>query len=331
MSASRAAVRWMRAALCCAALAACTFALRAAGDAGPVGTAPATAAAAVSAPAATAAAAPVAPAPDPAASLRARYATLAERLEQSPFGQRLDLESVESPHGLQGDIYALVDYPFATVSGAFSGAATWCDVLILHLNVKYCRAGLREQHPVLSVALGRKYDQPVSDAFQLEFAYAVTAAAADYLEVHLDAREGPLGTQDYRIAFAAVALAGGHTFLHLRYSYNYGLEGRVAMRTYLATVGSGKVGFTTTGAAGGGAPQFIGGARGVAERNTMRYYLAVDAYLGALATPAPQRFEQSLERWFSATERYARQLHELDHDAYLAMKRREYQRQQAAP
>jgi hypothetical protein len=33
------------------------------------------------------------------------------------------------------------------------------------------------------------------------------------------------------------------------------------------------------------------------ERNTMRhYYLAIAAYLGTLATLAPQRFEQSLER-----------------------------------
>ena len=61
----------------------------------------------------------------------------------------------------------------------------------------------------------------------------------------------------------------------------------------------------------------------------MRYYLAIDAYLGSLAAPAPQRFEQSLERWYSGTERYPRQLHEIDRDSYLAMKRREYQRQQA--
>ena len=261
--------------------------------------------------------------------MRARYALLAQRLENSPFRQRLYLESVENPHGLQGDIYALVDYPIATVSGAFSSAARWCDALILHLNVKYCRATVRDQRPVLSLALGRKYDQPLSDAFNIQFVYTLSAPAADYLEVRLDAHEGPLGTQDYRIAFAAVAIEGGRTFLHLRYSYSYGFEGRVAMKAYLATAGRGKVGFTTDSAASAAAPQFIGGARGMAERNTMRYYLAIDAALGALAAPAPQRFEQSLERWFTATERYARQLHEVDHDTYIAMKRREYQRQQA--
>ena len=35
------------------------------------------------------------------------------------------------------------------------------------------------------------------------------------------------------------------------------------------------------------------------------------------------------ERWFDATERYARQLHEMDRATYLAMKQREYARQQA--
>ena len=37
---------------------------------------------------------------------------------------------------------------------------------------------------------------------------------------------------------------------------------------------------------------------------------------------------QRLQDWFSATERYATQLHEVDRAAYLDMKRREYQRMQ---
>jgi len=60
----------------------------------------------------------------------------------------------------------------------------------------------------------------------------------------------------------------------------------------------------------------------------MRYYLAIDAYLGTLPAPAPERLERSFERWFNATERFPRQLHEVDRDAYLEMKRSEYHRQQ---
>ena len=65
----------------------------------------------------------------------------------------------------------------------------------------------------------------------------------------------------------------------------------------------------------------------------MRYYLAIDAYLGAAAAApsATDRFDESLERWFTATERYAPQLHEVERDAYVTMKRREYLRQQIVP
>ena len=73
-------------------------------------------------------------------------------------------------------------------------------------------------------------------------------------------------------------------------------------------------------------PQYIGGVRGLLERNTMRYYLAIDAYLATLDKPLDQRFA----RWFDATEQYPQQLHEVERSAYLQMKAQEAQRQQTA-
>jgi hypothetical protein len=67
------------------------------------------------------------------------------------------------------------------------------------------------------------------------------------------------------------------------------------------------------------------------ERNTMRYYLAIEAYLGATSAPPPEQQEKRLRDWFAATERYALQLHEIERDDYLAMKRHELQRQRSAP
>ena len=64
------------------------------------------------------------------------------------------------------------------------------------------------------------------------------------------------------------------------------------------------------------------------ERNTMRYYLAIDAYLSKLNTPANQQLEQRLQSWYRSTEEYPRQLHEVELNEYLTMKRDEYQRQQ---
>lgn len=265
---------------------------------------------------------------DPATALRNRYAALSEQLEQSPIRPGLYLQSVESSHTLQGDVYAAVDYPFATIRDAFTTPANWCEALILHLNVKYCRATTRAEGTVLSVAIGRKIDQPLRETHRVEFSYDVASLEADYMKVDLDARRGPFGTRNYDLALELVALEGDRALLHVKYSYTYGFMARLAMGIYLATSGQEKVGFTMSRPEDDRAPHFIGGLRGALERNIMRYYLAIDAYLGALATPAPERFEESLERWFTATELYAIQLHEVDHDAYIAMKRREYQRQQ---
>jgi hypothetical protein len=270
------------------------------------------------------------PATDPAAALQARYAALKKQLGQGPFPQHLHVESMEGPGASQGDVYAVVDYPIATVSDAFSSPANWCDALILHLNVKYCRPVSRDGRTVLSTALGRNFDQPLSSTYRVNFVYSITASRPDYADVELNARYGPLGTGNYRISLEAVGLGKERAFVHLRYSYTYGFAGRSAMNMYLATSGSDKVGFTVVGDPNDSQPQFIGGVRGAIERNTMRYYLAIDAYLGALATPAPARFEQSLERWFNATELYPRQLREIDRDTYFAMKRSEYVRQQTA-
>jgi hypothetical protein len=102
------------------------------------------------------------------------------------------------------------------------------------------------------------------------------------------------------------------------------------MQTYLATLGSRKVGFTLTGTQPGGQPEHIGGMPGVVERNTMRYYLAIDAYLAALAAPPRLQLQKRLQGWFSATEQYPRQLREVDRTAYFDMKRGEYLRLQTA-
>jgi hypothetical protein len=101
------------------------------------------------------------------------------------------------------------------------------------------------------------------------------------------------------------------------------------MHVYLGTTGSGKVGFTAAGTRPDGQPLYIGGIRGLVERNTMRYYLAIEAFLGALSAPPKARLEKRLHDWFAAIEHYPRQLHEMEQAAYLDMKRKEIQRQQA--
>lgn len=270
---------------------------------------------------------PTQPDAGPAERLRQRHEALREQLARSPLQPGLHLESVERSNALQGDAYALVDHSFATVRDAFANPDNLCEALILHLNIKYCRAGLTDGRPVVSVAIGKKIEQPLSDTYRVDFSHSVTTQNADYMRVNLDAKEGPVGTKDYRISLEMVALDTGHSFIHIQFAYATGMAARLATNVYLVSGGRDKVGFTRSASTADSRPQFVGGLRGIAERNTMRYFLAIDAYLSALSVPEHRRFEASTERWFAATERYPLQLHEIDRESYLAMKRAEYQRQ----
>lgn len=261
--------------------------------------------------------------------LRAKYGELREQLRDNNFHLPLHIDSSQAGNMLRGDVYAVLDHPFSEVSGALKDSSHWCDILILPFNTKYCHAAASGGAANLSVRIARRSDQPARNAYRLDFVLLPAAATPEYFETRLNAGTGPLGTRDYRIVVSAVPLGAGRTFLHLSYSYGYGIAGRLAMQAYLATVGARKAGFTMTGRDGNGEPIFIGGVRGAIERNAMRYYLAIDAHLASLAAPPRQRLEKSIETWFDATERYPRQLHEMDRAAYLAMKRGESQRQQA--
>ena len=262
-----------------------------------------------------------------AASLQARHLALREALTSNAFQRPLHLESSESSGALKGDVYARIEQPFAVVGPALQGMDHWCELLILHQNIKRCGASAPRADEILTLHIGRKFDQPLGDTQLFKFHYRVVASKPDYLQVLLNADAGPLGTSGYRIMLEVVALNAKQSFLHLSYAYTYGMAARVAMQGYLATTGRDKVGFSTVGGKGAGKSAYIGGTRGVVERNTMRYYLAVEAYLGALSAPAPLRLEKRLSDWHAGVERYPRQLHELERSEYLEMKRREIKRQ----
>ena len=262
-----------------------------------------------------------------AAGLRARHVALQDRLASNQFGRPLVLDSAQTSGDLKGDVYAVVDHPFSAVQQGLQSAEHWCDILILHLNVKRCRVAPGGK--ALSLAVGRKFDQPIEDAYQLDLLYRVAATTADYLQVQLTAEEGPLSTRNYRIQVEAVPVDAKRSVLHMSYAYGYGMAARLAMQTYLATIGSSKVGFTILEKSADGKPVYQGGVLGLLERNTMRYYLAIDAYLNALPSPAGEQVERRIRDWYASTERYAPQLHEMEQADYLDMKRKEIKRQQA--
>jgi hypothetical protein len=255
-----------------------------------------------------------------AQALRSRHAAMRAELADSPFGRPLHVESSESGSSHKGAVYAVVDEPFKLVGAALRDARQWCDVLVLLPNVKSCEASNADAE-ALSLFVARTPTDPLEEAYRTDFAYAVPAAASDYLHVGLGAKEGPFGTTDYRIRLEATPLDAQRTFLHLAYSYAVRGTARMGMQMYLATSGRNKVGFSVVDHTPDGRPVYVRGVRGVVERTTMRNYLALEAYLASLEAPPGERMERRLRAFHAGLERYPRQLHELELDEYLDIKR----------
>ncbi|HEX7606155.1 MAG TPA: hypothetical protein VF348_05555 [Usitatibacter sp.] len=271
-----------------------------------------------------------APEGGPAATLRAKYAGLHDKLERNAFGRELYLSSREESGQLTGEVYGVLEFPFAQVASSLREARSWCDVLILPYNTKHCYAAPGEAARTLAMRIGRKTEQPAELAYPLEFNYQIAARAPDYYRIVLSADKGPIGTRDYRIVLEATPLDEKRTFIHFGYAYAFGAMSRLALQVYLGTVGASKVGFTVTARDERNRPTYVGGLLGATERNTMRYFLAIDAYLASLSVPAAARVDQRLGAWFTATEKYPEQLHEMDRGEYLSMKQKETQRSSAA-
>ena len=96
------------------------------------------------------------------------------------------------------------------------------------------------------------------------------------------------------------------------------------MHAYLSTLGTDKVGFTSTGKDATASPPTS--AACAAWSSATRC-----ATTWRSTTTSPRRraaqLDQRLNTWFDATERYARQLHEMSREDYLAMKHNEYKQQ----
>jgi hypothetical protein len=271
---------------------------------------------------------------DEAENLRQKFTVLKPYLENNQFQRLLYLNSVELDYSIRGDIYAVLDYPFADASKVLNdpekGPVSLCQIMMLHPNTKYCRAMNGKNGKILSTKIGKKYEQPLEDAYDMEFSYKNGGPpGTGYIRIELKCDSGPFSTKDYVIMIRMVSLDENRSFLHLSYSLGYGFAARTAIKVYLATIASDKVGFTRLDNPPGPEPRYIRGMRGVVERNTMRYYLAIEAFLNATHLPPDKQLNRRLTRWFDTSEKYARQLHELDRQEYLQMKYEEHRRLQA--
>ncbi len=265
-----------------------------------------------------AAAATAAPSAD---TLQARHAELASALSASPFGRPLLVQAGDDPRQPRGEVHAVLDHGFDAVRDVLRDARRWCEVLLLQTNIQRCEphgAGTAQQ---LEVAVARRYTDPVAQAQRIVFRYELQAADGQQLAVRLSADEGPLGTRHYRLQLHAVPLGVGRSFVQLSYAYEPGLLAQLATSAYLASAGRDKIGFSIVGQDAQGRPLHVRGIRGVAERNTMRYFLAIEAVLATHALPPGERLERRLRHFHAALERHPAQLHETTLQEYLALKR----------
>jgi len=261
-----------------------------------------------------------------AQALRELHGKLGDKLAHSPLKRPIVLDSAETDGGLQGDVYVVVDHSLDDVRRALEQSSQWCEMLLLHINNRRCRVA----GDTLTLSVVPRYDKPIDQAFELSFTHRTVSSGRDYLQIELAAQEGPMGTSRYRVLVEGIPLGEQQSFLHFAYSYDHNMVARLATMAYLATFGSHKVGFTVVDKKPSGDPEYIRGLRGLVERNAMRYFLALEAYLDGLPVPAGNRVDKRLRRWFEASERYPAQLHEIDLATYLDVKREDRQRD-AAP
>ena len=263
------------------------------------------------------------------------YRSLQPRLAQSPFQRELALDSTEASERLSGDIYATLDAPLANLELVNRSPLRWCEILLLLSNTKSCVVGRQDEAPSLQMRMGTKGPQALATTTPMNFKFETSAPQATVLETHLSSNSGPMGTKDGKLRVQAIAVGPNKSFIHLHYSYSSSLAGRLATGVYLQTLGRGKVGFSKEQAEASrpADAHWVGGVRGIIERNTMRYFMGLSCALQFAGTEAPaQRFAQMAPCWYDDTERYPQQLHEMGRSEYLEMKRAEYAREvQAGP
>lgn len=257
-----------------------------------------------------------------AQELRAAHAALAGQPRGPSVLSPTRLASSQTSDRLRGELLDDVEAPLATIAAALGSPQKLCDLLFLHLNMHACRVGSNPAGPTLNVTVGAV--NSTSNRFVMEYSYRVVNRSDEFVHVTLVSAGGPLGTSHYEFDVQAVSVGDRRSFLKMTYAYRAGMTARIAMDLYNKAAGRQRVGFTVTGQAGDGQPALVGGLLGSLERNLMRYYLALRAYVGvggSASQPADRQLtDKRLHEWYRLTEQYPRQLHEVELAEYLTMK-----------
>lgn len=259
--------------------------------------------------------------------LRETYEEIENAILENNYNIPIYLESEATKNALRGDVYGIIYHPYKTVNENLTSLTNWCEIMPQHLNIKACTYQYVNGQCKLIFYSGRKFYEKADDVYHLDYQFKVSALNDDYFNTSLSSNEGPLDTTDYLITVEAIPLTDSSTFFHLAYKYKYGFWTRLAMSTYFSTLGRNKVGFTIKSKDEEGKPLYVKGIRGVIERNSMRYYFAIQSFLDTQKDPIETRFKRRISYWFDLTENHHKQLYEMDKKDYLKNKKMEHQDQ----
>jgi hypothetical protein len=225
------------------------------------------------------------------------------------------------------DVFGIVDVPFRDATSALPVARQWCDIALLHVNIKACTYSNNRESETMTLYNVNRHDQPIKEADLLVFAFSIITRQPAYLALSLRADHGPFNTSDHHFQLEFIPMGEGKSLLHLTYSSSHNALGYLAMKGYYATFGRGRHGFSIVGRDHQGNPEYAGSLRGAVERNAVRYFLAVQAYLQSLAVPPGERFEKRHALWYDLSHTYRKQLYSMSKDEYMTRKRSEYRNQ----
>ena len=240
---------------------------------------------------------------------------------QLPFQLDSELSSRKSRAHIG---YLLEGVDFQTFVNRLSQPAEWCEFIPLHLNIKACGYFQQGGRTLVQFYAGIKGYITPDDAHLLQLSFD-TAQDDGVFTARLFAADGPLDSTNISFDIQAIEvddLENPGIYIRFTLSSEPGVANSLA-RIYLATIGRKKIGFSTEGTRFNGKPRYVRGQRGAIERNIVRYLLAIETYFATLDLAGESIYQNRLERWYDATDRYRAQLFELERGEYLENKVRE--------
>jgi hypothetical protein len=258
--------------------------------------------------------------------LSGRYPELQEAARRGPFGLPLQVRSEERETLVSAEIHGIIEHPFPALAAAFTEPGGWCDFLVLNPNIKTCTFRREGQETLLTLYVGSKGYRAPETATEQVYRFLVRARQPDYVAISLTAPQGLLGTTGHRFEFEVGSVAG-KTVLALSSSYEPSMLSKLLTGIYLNTLGRDKIGFSRETTEAGVPGGYVRGIKGMIERNVMRYYLTLKAFLDTGGQPADRQFAARASLAYDLMDLYPAQLRLMDKAEYLDIKLREHQNQ----